>query len=472
MSEKSRKKKSDSNVAVITLSDDEEISIIEKENHSKSPGLNEDVNIIYQKSSSFSIIEIINTSSDNDNSINETSHSKSHNKRNSILIPCPIPQAGVFKTVITVRNDLISKNDLEGSDKKFNLNSSLEEKPIIIIDTIKKEVKTENCDNDSKDDCLKERVIIKSENIKEESDIKLENVKDEFNSSRLTKNNVTVKSENKRNESEYDDRKYNILKEVKRENIKTEEKYQSTRVINPNYNHRKKFKKDDKTDVSDSNTNNSDDWPMSSSASTSRSRRHTVYNIMFIDINYAKYEKPLSSIGGKIVSDPSTASILVVDKICIKINIICAIARGIPIVSILWIESSINKKKIDDPLPFIIKDQAFEEKYKFNLHESLIKAATEPLFNDYTFIITRNVKPKCSDLTKLIDAAGGSSLINAPKIWKKNTFIVSCDDDLRAARQKKVNSPKNATIPIVTTNFIIDSILRQKIVVKNYLLER
>ncbi|XP_014296531.1 mediator of DNA damage checkpoint protein 1 isoform X2 [Microplitis demolitor] len=445
------------------------INYYDLENNSKSPSLNEDVNIIYQKSSSFSIIEIINTSSNNDNSSNEISHSKSHNKRNSILIPCPIPQAGVFKTVITVRNDLISKHDLKSSDKNFN--SSLEEKPLIIIDTVKTEVKTENCD-DSKGDCLKEKVVIKSENIKEESDIKLENVKDEFNSPKLSKDNITVKSENKRKESEYDDRKSNIIKEVKRENIKTEQKYQSTRIINPNYNHRKKLKKDDKTDVSDSNTNHSDDWPMSSSASTSRSKRHTVYNIMFIDINYAKYEKPLSSIGGKIVSDPSTASILVVDKIYIKINIICAIARGIPIVSILWIESSINKKKIDDPSPFIIKDQAFEEKYKFNLCESLIKAAAEPIFNDYSFIITRNVKPKFSDLTKLIEAAGGLSLINAPKVWKKNTFIVSCDDDLRAARQKKVNSPKNATIPIVTTNFIIDSILRHKIVIKNYLLER
>lgn len=60
--------------------------------------------------------------------------------------------------------------------------------------------------------------------------------------------------------------------------------------------------------------------------------------------------------------------------------------------------------------------------------------------------------------------------MNAPKIWKDHTFIVSCEHDLSSARRKKINSPRKSIVPIVEASFIIDSIWKQKINIKDNLL--
>ncbi|XP_074116225.1 mediator of DNA damage checkpoint protein 1-like [Cotesia typhae] len=221
-----------------------------------------------------------------------------------------------------------------------------------------------------------------------------------------------------------------------------------------------------------STRNNLDDSSTSSSENTSSQSRSfkKQLNIMFMGVNYQEYEKPLSEIGGVIVTNPSIANILVTDQIHRKFKLTLAIARGIPIVSVNWLKTSIYNKKFQNPSSYIIKDIRFEREYNFDLRDSLMKARKNLIFDNYTFIITRNVHPKFSDLSELIKASGGITRMNAPKVWKDHTFIVSCEHDLSSARRKKINSPKKSIVPIVEASFIIDSIWKQKINIKDNLL--
>ncbi|KAH0560477.1 mediator of DNA damage checkpoint protein 1-like [Cotesia glomerata] len=290
--------------------------------------------------------------------------------------------------------------------------------------------------------------------------------------------NPTV-SANKRKKLNCDEQE-NVLREIKLENVKLEQKFNykshSNCVINPQ---NKKFKNDFKfnekfdiktdTSATRNNLNDSSTSKSENTSSKSRSSKKQV-KIMFTGVNYQEYEKPLSEIGGIIVTNPSIANILVTDQIRRKFKFTLAIARGIPIVSVQWIKTSLDSKKFQNPFSYIIKDIRFEREYNFDLCDILLKAQKNFIFEDYTFIITRNVHPKFSDLSELIKASGGITLVNAPKTWRDHTFIVSCEYDLSSARRKKLNSPRKSIVPIVEASFIIDSIWQQKINIKDHLL--
>lgn len=178
------------------------------------------------------------------------------------------------------------------------------EKITKFIDTLKK-VKSE----------IKEKKITKPPEAQQKVKI---DVKENINKNVKTGNdlkktileveNPTV-SANKRKKLNCDEQ-VNVLREVKPENIKVEQKLNykshSNFVINPK---NKKFKNDikvnEKLDMeadTSSTRNNLDDSSTSSSENTSSQSRSVKkqLNIMFTGVNYQEYEKPLSEIGKKL----------------------------------------------------------------------------------------------------------------------------------------------------------------------------
>ncbi|XP_034946488.1 homeobox protein 2-like isoform X2 [Chelonus insularis] len=188
------------------------------------------------------------------------------------------------------------------------------------------------------------------------------------------------------------------------------------------------------------------------------------YCVIFTGINPEDYIESIKSLGGTVTDEPSKATVLVTDKVRRTYKFICAISRSIPIVSIKWIDECIEKDEFLDTDKYILKDDISEIKFDFKLSESLKKSSEGLLLLGYTFIITpKIVNPSIKDLKDMIQVAGGKSLIRMPRLWIPNTVIVGCDIDIPKIKEMVKKIPKNIEVPVVTTEFILSGILKQKL---------
>lgn len=72
----------------------------------------------------------------------------------------------------------------------------------------------------------------------------------------------------------------------------------------------------------------------------------------------------------------------------------CALAAGRPIVSIDWLNELKKKKSMVDPYKFLLKDEAGEKKYRFNLEKTLGKVRENGcLFRNHSVLVTPNCDP-------------------------------------------------------------------------------
>jgi len=98
-------------------------------------------------------------------------------------------------------------------------------------------------------------------------------------------------------------------------------------------------------------------------------------------------------IGGNKVEDPTKCTILVTDKVRRTYKFLCALAKGIPIVSIDWLKDSESTAQFLDWENYVLKDPVAEAKFGFRLRKSLDKAKANRLLNGYTVILTSGVAP-------------------------------------------------------------------------------
>ncbi|XP_044585585.1 uncharacterized protein LOC123265767 isoform X2 [Cotesia glomerata] len=205
------------------------------------------------------------------------------------------------------------------------------------------------------------------------------------------------------------------------------------------------------------------------SPSTSARSRHShrpaemQYKIMFTGIDYETHEQAVQSLGGVISNDPMTGTILVTDKVRRTLKFLCAISRGIPIVSENWINASIKSNKLIETDKYILHDSAAEAKFGFNLKQSLIKSKEKSLLHNLTFVVTSGVnQPSFNELKNMIQVAGGKALVRPPKTWT-NTYIISCAADISKLKKLTANVPNDIQVPVVTTEFLMSGILKQEL---------
>jgi len=99
------------------------------------------------------------------------------------------------------------------------------------------------------------------------------------------------------------------------------------------------------------------------------------------------------STGGNKVDDPAKCTILVTDKVRRTYKFLCALAKGIPIVSIDWLKDSESTVQFLDWENYVLKDPVAEAKFGFRLRKSLDKAKEKRLLDGYTVILTSGVAP-------------------------------------------------------------------------------
>ncbi|CAC5396244.1 MDC1 [Mytilus coruscus] len=187
--------------------------------------------------------------------------------------------------------------------------------------------------------------------------------------------------------------------------------------------------------------------------------------VMFTGVVDEHGQKIIKELGGEFVNSVQECTHLVTDKVRRTVKFLCCLARGIPIVTLQWIESCKQSAMFVDCHKFLVKDTATEKQYKFSLSRSLEKAKESCLLQGYKVHVTKSVKPEPSQMEEIIECAGGQYLTTMPKKGGDNVVIVSCPDD-----ESLCTAAIKAGVPVVNSEFILTGILRQEVNINSYTL--
>lgn len=186
--------------------------------------------------------------------------------------------------------------------------------------------------------------------------------------------------------------------------------------------------------------------------------------VLFTGVVDAMGEEIIRSLGGDIADSVFDCTHLITDRVRRTVKFLCALARGIPIVTLDWIDKCKKSGCFLSHTKYLVKDKEQEKNFNFVLSQSLQKAKRSPLFEGYEIHITPSVKPDPKLMKDIVSCSGATFLPKMPRTFKEKCVIVSCPED--AARCKSVPS----TIPVTTAEFILSGILRQEVNPSAYLL--
>ncbi|KYM93603.1 Mediator of DNA damage checkpoint protein 1 [Cyphomyrmex costatus] len=185
------------------------------------------------------------------------------------------------------------------------------------------------------------------------------------------------------------------------------------------------------------------------------------HNVLFTGI-MEDYSEIVNTLGGSKVEDPAECTILVTDKVRRTYKFLCALAKGIPIVTIDWLRESETAKRFLNWENYILKDPAAETKFGFRLRKSLNRAKEKKMLDGYIVVLTPNVEPPpIKELKVIVSSCGGKALLRPPTKWPEKAVVLSREEDLRNAKKFLVKAPK--TVTVQSTEFILTGILRQEI---------
>ncbi|KAG8940759.1 hypothetical protein FRC03_005125, partial [Tulasnella sp. 419] len=117
--------------------------------------------------------------------------------------------------------------------------------------------------------------------------------------------------------------------------------------------------------------------------------------------------KALSKLGAKQTGDVRECTHLIAKSIVRTLKFMCALARGVHIVSPDWVRQSATSKRLLDETDFQLQDPAGEKKYNFKLSESLARARLRRIFKSHIFYVTPNVQTDKNILRDIVACNGG-----------------------------------------------------------------
>ncbi|RDD45037.1 PAX-interacting protein 1 [Trichoplax sp. H2] len=185
-----------------------------------------------------------------------------------------------------------------------------------------------------------------------------------------------------------------------------------------------------------------------------------------------KLAKMLSYLGATITEDFRKCTHLITQKITRTEKFLCCFATCRHVIRSEWVEQSYRLGSFADETQFEVIDMSTEKYYSFSLRKSLQMATLRPVFEDMTFYVTRNVKPDLQTMNNIIHYNGGEVVTYtlAIKILMdvnscKELFIISCPKDKDECFNIRT---RRHSIEFYTADFVVISILRQKVNKQSY----
>ncbi|NXI29417.1 MDC1 protein, partial [Sterrhoptilus dennistouni] len=122
----------------------------------------------------------------------------------------------------------------------------------------------------------------------------------------------------------------------------------------------------------------------------------------------------LGMLGGTEATSVRDCSHLVTDGIRRTLKFLCALGRGIPIVTPQWLLQSSHGGRPLSPDPFLPRDPPCERRFGFRLRPALAQARARPLLQGYQVHVTPSVQPCPEDMRDIVTCCGGTFLPQLP----------------------------------------------------------
>ncbi|NWZ33236.1 MDC1 protein, partial [Brachypodius atriceps] len=123
----------------------------------------------------------------------------------------------------------------------------------------------------------------------------------------------------------------------------------------------------------------------------------------------------LETLGGTEATSVRDCSHLVTDGIRRTLKFLCALGRGVPIVTPQWLLQSSHSGRPLSPDPFLPRDPSSERRFGFRLRPALAQARARPLLQGYQVHVTPSVQPCPEDMRDIVTCCGGTFLPQLPQ---------------------------------------------------------
>ncbi|XP_009465406.1 PREDICTED: mediator of DNA damage checkpoint protein 1-like [Nipponia nippon] len=97
------------------------------------------------------------------------------------------------------------------------------------------------------------------------------------------------------------------------------------------------------------------------------------------DTDVEAMEVALKTLGGSMATSIFDCTHLVTDRVRRTVKFLCAVARGVPIVTPEWLHKSARSGRVLVPGPFLVRDSQQERHFGFSLAQALRRARRHPL---------------------------------------------------------------------------------------------
>ncbi|XP_052345691.1 mediator of DNA damage checkpoint protein 1 [Oncorhynchus keta] len=184
------------------------------------------------------------------------------------------------------------------------------------------------------------------------------------------------------------------------------------------------------------------------------------YKVLFTGVVDEEGGKVVSCLGGSLAKGVADMTHLVTDRVRRTVKFLCAVARGVPVVTTDWLDKC---GKVGRFLPtdrYLVKDREQEIKFSFCLEESLRTASTQPLLQGYEVHVTRSVLPEPAQMKDIIVCSGAHFLSKMPSTQKAQarTLVISCGEDWSLCAPAL-----SASLPVLSAEFLLTGILQQRV---------
>ncbi|XP_037227945.1 mediator of DNA damage checkpoint protein 1-like, partial [Falco rusticolus] len=176
-------------------------------------------------------------------------------------------------------------------------------------------------------------------------------------------------------------------------------------------------------------------------------------------------EVALRTLRGSMGTSIFDCTHLVTDRIRRTVKFLCAVARGIPIVTPEWLEKSARSGRVLAPGPFLVRDKQQERHFGFSLAQALARARCHPLLQGYEVHVTPNVRPEPEHMRDIVTCSGGTFLPTMPRTYKPRRLVISCAADAGCWAPAL-----SAHLPLASAELLLTGLLRQQLQLQPFLL--
>ncbi|KAL2464629.1 N-acetyltransferase [Forsythia ovata] len=171
--------------------------------------------------------------------------------------------------------------------------------------------------------------------------------------------------------------------------------------------------------------------------------------------------KIIEDLGGLVTSDGSVSTHVITGKVRKTLNFCTALCSGAWIISPSWLKESFRKGRFVDEMPFTLKDDEYETKYRTELKCAVLRAKASPraLLKGLDVCLATHVHPPVGTLSTIVKSAGGNVIRRVDEVNEASkTMFIACEEDMEEAL-----SAVRKGIWTFSSEWLMNCIMRQEL---------